>query len=123
MKKYINAATVIPGVIVATVLQLSFGSIAKADIVLGFGTVAVLLALATLEYRLNWKRLLGLYSGPRKNPPCNGAGAIRPRFFAPTGPGWWLSSPSRGWAARPTRMAAGCMGVRFLRADGVGRGN
>jgi hypothetical protein len=60
MKKYINAATVIPGVIVATVLQLSFGSIAKADIVLGFGTVAVLLALATLEYRLNWKRLLGL---------------------------------------------------------------
>jgi hypothetical protein len=42
------------------VLQLSFGSIAKADIVLGFGTVAVLLALATLEYRLNWKRLLGL---------------------------------------------------------------
>jgi len=25
-------------------------------------------------------------------------------------------------AARPTRMAAGCMGVRFLRADGVGRG-
>ena len=60
MKKYIKAATVIPGVIVATVLQLSFGSIAKADIVLGFGTVAVLLALATLEYRLNWKRLLGL---------------------------------------------------------------
>ena len=49
-----------PGVIVATALLLSFGSFGKADIVLGFGTVAVLLAIATLEYRLNWKRLLGL---------------------------------------------------------------
>lgn len=60
MKTYINATTVIPGVIVATALLLSFGSFAKADIVLGFGAVAVLLAIATLEYRLNWKRLLGL---------------------------------------------------------------
>jgi ABC-type Fe3+ transport system permease subunit len=60
MKNYINATTVIPGVIVATALLLSFRSFSKADIVVGFGAVVVLLAIATLEYRLNWKRLLGL---------------------------------------------------------------
>jgi hypothetical protein len=60
MKTNINATTVIPGVIVATALLLSFGSFNKADIVVGFGVVAALIAIATLEYRLNWRRLLGL---------------------------------------------------------------
>jgi len=60
MKNYINATTVIPGAIAATALLLSFGSLNKADIVIGFGAVLALVAIATLEYRLNWKRLLGL---------------------------------------------------------------
>ena len=60
MKTNINATTVIPGVIVATALLLSFGSFAKADIIVGFSAVFAVVAIATLEYRLNWKRLLGL---------------------------------------------------------------
>lgn len=60
MKTNINATTVIPGIIVATALLLSFGSFAKADIIVGFSAVVALVAIATLEYRLNWKRLLGL---------------------------------------------------------------
>ncbi len=60
MKTNINASTVIPGVIAAAALLLSFGSLDKADIVIGFAAVVTLLAIATLEYRLNWKRLLGL---------------------------------------------------------------
>jgi hypothetical protein len=60
MKTNINASTVIRGVIAAAALLLSFSSLDKADIVIGFAAVVTLLAIATLEYRLNWKRLLGL---------------------------------------------------------------
>ncbi len=60
MKNYINASTIIPGAAAAIVLLLSFGTHVSADMVLGFGAVLVLGAIATVEYRLNWKRLLGL---------------------------------------------------------------
>jgi hypothetical protein len=60
MKNYINASTIIPGATAAIVLLLSFVSLVNADIILGFGAVLALGAIATIEYRLNWKRLLGL---------------------------------------------------------------
>lgn len=53
-----TAAAVIPGVIVATALLLSFRSPVSAEALFGFGTVAVLVAILALEYRLNWKQLL-----------------------------------------------------------------
>lgn len=60
MKITSNASTVISGVIAAPALLLSFSPLDQADIVLGFSAVIALLAIATVECRLNWKRLLGL---------------------------------------------------------------
>ena len=59
MKSLQPTAAVIPGVIVATALLLSFRYPVSAETLFGFGTVAVLVAMLALEYRFNWKRLLG----------------------------------------------------------------
>ncbi len=58
MKTNQLVALIIPGVIAAIVLLLSFRSPVNADTLIGFGTIAVLLALLALEYRFSWKRLL-----------------------------------------------------------------
>ncbi|HEX2855713.1 MAG TPA: hypothetical protein VHO24_20930 [Opitutaceae bacterium] len=50
---------VIPGVIVSAALLLSFRTPVTADAIVGYLSVLTLLGVATLEYRLNWKRLLG----------------------------------------------------------------
>ena len=83
MKNYINASTIIPSATAAIVLLLSFATLVNADLVLGFGAVLALGLIAALEYRPSQKSLRGLYSRFRQTPPCNGAGAIRSRFFAP----------------------------------------
>lgn len=50
---------VIPGVIVSAALLLSFRFPVTADAIVGYLSVLTLLGVAALEYRLNWKRLLG----------------------------------------------------------------
>jgi len=60
MKNIINTTAVLPGLIAATLLLLSFVTVSNVEFVVGFCTVLALLGIATLEYRLNWKRLLGL---------------------------------------------------------------
>lgn len=50
---------VIPGVIVSAALLLSFRSPVTADAIVGYVSVLTLIGVAALEYRLNWKRLLG----------------------------------------------------------------
>lgn len=59
MKNIQLAALIIPGVIAAIALLLFFRSPVNAETLIGFGTIAMLLALLALEYRFNWKRLLG----------------------------------------------------------------
>lgn len=60
MKNIINTTVVIPGVTAATLLLLSFVTVSNVEFVVGFSAVLALLGIATLEYRINWKRLLGL---------------------------------------------------------------
>jgi len=60
MKNIINTTAVLPGLIAATLLLLSFVTVSNVEFVVGFGAVLALLGIATLEYRINWKRLLGL---------------------------------------------------------------
>jgi hypothetical protein len=50
---------VIPGILVAAALLLSFRSQVTADSIVGFLAVLALLGVAALEYRLNWKRFFG----------------------------------------------------------------
>jgi hypothetical protein len=58
MKSLQPTAAVIPGVLVATALLLSFRYPVSAETLFGYGTVVVLTAMLALEYRLNRKRLL-----------------------------------------------------------------
>ncbi len=57
-KNIVIAAT--SGLLVIAALVLSFRSPVTADAVIGFASVFGLLGVATLEYRINWKRLVGL---------------------------------------------------------------
>ena len=50
---------VIPSVSVLAALVLSFRSLITAEALVGYLSVLVLLGVASLEYRLNWKRLFG----------------------------------------------------------------
>lgn len=45
------------GVIVSAALLLSFRSLITAEAIVGYLSVLALLGLASLEYRINWKRL------------------------------------------------------------------
>jgi hypothetical protein len=53
----ISAATL--GTIAVAAFVLSSRSPVSADSVIGYGSVIALLGMAALEYRLNWKRILG----------------------------------------------------------------
>ncbi len=53
----VSAATL--GIFAVAAFVLSSRSPVGADSVIGYGSVAALLGMAALEYRLNWKRLLG----------------------------------------------------------------
>ena len=48
---------VIPGIVVAAALLLSFRSLITAEATVGYLSVLVLLGVASMEYRFNWKRL------------------------------------------------------------------
>ncbi len=49
----------IPGAIALAALLLSFRSPVSADSAIGYAVVLMLLSVAALEYRINWKRLIG----------------------------------------------------------------
>lgn len=57
MNKNIINLTVIPGLLVLAALVLSIRSQVNADALIGFGCVLVLAAVATVEYRINWRRI------------------------------------------------------------------
>ena len=57
MKK--NILLAVPfGLIAVAALVLSIGSLVTAESLIGFASVFALLAVAALEYRINWRRLL-----------------------------------------------------------------
>ena len=57
MNKNIIILAVTPGVIALAALVLSIRSHVSADSLVGFGCVLTLAAMATVEYRINWKRI------------------------------------------------------------------
>ena len=59
MKNNIIAKTVLLGVLAAAVTLLSYRSLISADSIVGYGCIVMVLALASLEYRISWKWLLG----------------------------------------------------------------
>ena len=58
MKNTIIAIAVLLGAIAAAALLLSYRSRVTVDSAIGYASVLVLVGVATLEYRINWKRLL-----------------------------------------------------------------
>jgi uncharacterized membrane protein len=58
MKKNILVAVPV-SVIAVAALVLSYRSSVNAESLIGFVSVFGLLAVASLEYRINWKRLFG----------------------------------------------------------------
>lgn len=47
------------GAVALAALVLSFRSSIDADTLIGYTSVLALVGMAALEYRINWKRLLG----------------------------------------------------------------
>ena len=59
MKTTSIVLTGVLGALAVAALVLSFRTKVDADTVIGFGSVFALIGMAALEYRINWKRLLG----------------------------------------------------------------
>jgi hypothetical protein len=59
MNKNILLLAVTPGVIALAALVLSIRSHVNAESLVGFACVLTLAALATIEYRINWRRIFG----------------------------------------------------------------
>lgn len=59
MKNNIIVLAVLSSVFAVTALLLSLRSPVTADSIVGYASVLALLGMASLEYRLNWKRLAG----------------------------------------------------------------
>lgn len=59
MKNNIINQTVIPGILAAAAIALSFRSLVTVESIVAYGSIAALLSLAALEYRITWKQLLG----------------------------------------------------------------
>jgi putative effector of murein hydrolase len=59
MKNTIILAVSLGAFVAATALVLSFRSSVTADSLVGYASVLTLLAMLTLEYRINWRRLFG----------------------------------------------------------------
>jgi hypothetical protein len=59
MKNIIILAVTLGAFIAATALLLSFRSPVSAESVVGYASVLALIGMAALEYRINWRRLLG----------------------------------------------------------------
>jgi hypothetical protein len=55
-----NILVAVPlGLVAATALLLSVRSSVSVESLIGYGSVAALLCVAALEYRITWKRLFG----------------------------------------------------------------
>ena len=55
-----NILVAVPfGAVAVTAFLLSFRSSVSAESLIGYAGVAALLAVASLEYRITWKRLFG----------------------------------------------------------------
>ena len=55
-----NILVAVPfGLVAIAALVLSFRSSVSAESLVGYASVAALLCLAALEYRISWKRLFG----------------------------------------------------------------
>lgn len=59
MKTNIIIIAVLSSLIAVAALLLSFRSLVTTESVVGYVSVLALLGMATLEYRINWKRLFG----------------------------------------------------------------
>ena len=59
MKTNMNVIAASLGIVAVAALVLSFRSSVSAESVIGYGSVLALVVMAALEYRINWKRLLG----------------------------------------------------------------
>jgi hypothetical protein len=59
MKNIIILAVTLGALIAAAALLLSVGSSVTADSIVGYASVLALLGMAALEYRINWRRLIG----------------------------------------------------------------
>lgn len=59
MKNNKIVLAVLPGAIAVAALVLSVRYPVNADSLVGFGAALVLLGVATVEYRINWKRVFG----------------------------------------------------------------
>jgi hypothetical protein len=59
MKNTIILAVSLGVTFAAAALLLSFRSLVTADSLVGYVSVLALLGMATLEYRINWRRLFG----------------------------------------------------------------
>jgi hypothetical protein len=59
MKTNIIILAALSGLTAVAALLLSFRSLVSADSIVGYASVLALLGMATLEYRINWKRLFG----------------------------------------------------------------
>lgn len=58
MKNILILAALI-SLLAGTALLLSFRSLVTAESAVGYASILVLLGMAALEYRINWKRLIG----------------------------------------------------------------
>lgn len=59
MKTTMTVLAATLGTIAAAALVLSFRSPVDAGSLIGYASILMLVGLAALEYRINWKRLLG----------------------------------------------------------------
>jgi len=56
--KFLKSA-VIPGLVAVAAILLSTVAHVGADVLVGCGAVLMLMAIAAVEYRLDWKQLIG----------------------------------------------------------------
>lgn len=59
MKNSILILAAIPGAFALAALMLFFRSPVGADTLVAYGSVFALLAVAAVEYRINWRRVFG----------------------------------------------------------------
>ena len=59
MKNNILILAALISLLAGTALLLSFRSLVTAESAVGYASIIALLGMAALEYRINWKRLIG----------------------------------------------------------------
>jgi F0F1-type ATP synthase assembly protein I len=59
MKNNIIVQAALLGITAAAILVLSVRSQVGVDSIVGFGSIAMLLSVASMEYRISWKEIFG----------------------------------------------------------------